>query len=133
MYRLLDPKLKGKMARARVFWTRYQVAQDHHIHRISAELRKAGLLYSFFVDRQHVTVIQRTSDCQPRAIKYVSDFASVFTNHHSLATHIISKHDKTHMLSLGVDNNAPVAPVVHAPVVIEAPANSTSHGSSRGC
>ena len=25
------------------------------------------------------------------------------------------------MLSLGVDNNAPVAPVVHAPVVIEAP------------
>ena len=76
MFRLMDPREDGQ---SQSFWSRYQLAQDHHIHRIYAELKKAAKLFSFYLDRQHVTNIQRTSDCQPRSIKCMSHFVSVFT------------------------------------------------------
>ena len=93
VFKLMDPKLRQKMSQAKVWWSRFQIPSDHNIHRISIKLKNAGLISSYFVDKLHVTNVQRGPDSPPRPVKCVKDFISMFTSS-SLATQLIHRHTR---------------------------------------
>ena len=103
VFKLMDPKLRQKMSQAKVWWSRYQIPADHNIHRICIKLKNAKLIFSYFVDKLHVTNVQRGFDTPPRPVKCVQDFISMFTTS-SLATQLIHRHTR---IPVVVETGAP--------------------------
>ena len=78
MYSLTNPALKSQMKRAGIFWNRFQISSDRQIFRISSILRRKGLIYDLFVDKNHLTNIIRHEGDYPVAVFDIELFATIF-------------------------------------------------------
>ena len=47
------------MKKERIYWNRFQISSDRQIFRISSILRRKGLIYDLFIDKNHLTNIIR--------------------------------------------------------------------------
>ena len=78
MFALTNPHLKSKMKKARIYWNRFQISSDRQIFRICSILRKKGLIYDLFIDKNHLTNIIKNEGDYPTAIPDIELFSTIF-------------------------------------------------------
>ena len=80
VYDITNPLLRKRMAKDKIFWSRYQIPTDHTIFRVASQLRKAGLIFGYLVDQNHLTCVLAEEDSRPLIIHEMTDFAVHFAN-----------------------------------------------------
>ena len=68
------------MAKAQVFWNRYQTHRDHLTFSAAGELLKKKLIVARSVDRNHCTIITMDDTSSPVPVNCLKDFNYYFHN-----------------------------------------------------
>ena len=68
------------MAKARIYWNRFQIKSDRVIFEAAGELLRRKLIVSRSVDKNHVTNITMDESSAPVPVHCLQDFLSFFHN-----------------------------------------------------
>ena len=90
MYKISDPKNIDKMKSRKIFFNRFQTAEDRKIFTICAELKENSIIQGCFVNRNHITTIINY-DNTVNAIYDIESFAGIFNNSIFVST-IVNKY-----------------------------------------
>ena len=93
LYRILDPKARGLMAKAKAHWSRFQADADHKMFRICTEVRKVGLVNTVLINKDHCTSIQVQKGGKFIPVRCSSDILRIF-NANVKVKEIVDKHEK---------------------------------------
>ena len=93
IFRILDPKIRGLMAKAKAHWSRYQTDGDHKMFRICTEVRNLELAYSVLVNKEHCTSIQVHKGGKFIPVRSGNDVLQMF-NGNLKVKEIVDKHEK---------------------------------------
>ena len=74
----MDPRLRSRMAAAKVWWNRYQTDADLKVTLVCSKLRRAGLIKTQMVDKNHVTNVIMHGSSSAIPIRRPEDFVDVF-------------------------------------------------------
>ena len=111
------------MSQAKVWWYRYQIPTDLNIHRISIKLK----IFSYFIDKLHVTNVQRGPDTPPKPVKCLHDFTRMFS---CLAKQLINRRNRI-PLEVEASENAPRKAAVDTPTAAPIADTSTALSEER--
>ena len=75
----MNRALRGKMARAGVYWDRYQTEVDYKLFQVCLKLKRAKLIHEVIVDRHHQTNVIVTRDDGAIPVLHPSDLIDLFT------------------------------------------------------
>ena len=75
----MNRALRGKMARAGVYWDRYQTEVDYKLFQVCLKLKRAKLIHEVIVDRHHQTTVIVTRDDGAIPVLHPSDLIDLFT------------------------------------------------------